>query len=31
MRLMGCKSPGLNCPFGGLAGGRVRGVIHWLK
>ena len=31
MRLMGCKSPGLNCPFGGLAGGRVSGAIRGLS
>jgi len=28
---MGCKSPDLNCPFGGLAGGQVCGVIRRLK
>jgi hypothetical protein len=27
----GCKSLALNCPCGGLAGGRVYGVIHRLK
>jgi hypothetical protein len=27
----GCKSRALNCPFGGLAGGQVYGVIHRLK
>jgi hypothetical protein len=31
IRLMGCKSPDLNCPFGGLAGGHVCGVIRRRK
>src|SRR6266498_540092 len=31
VKLMGCKSPDPNRPFGGLAGGRVCGVIRRLK